>query len=135
MPTINYITPISTTNGNFKQSNCMDQGFCIEFDQNIGVSCDDNDICTSNDKIQTDCTCQGIFMDEDNDGTCDAKDICLKAQNLVVAAMTMIYVQSMTKSKQTAHVAAFSWMKTMMVLAMPRISALKVQNLVVAAMI
>ncbi|HQV97906.1 MAG TPA: hypothetical protein PLE29_09595 [Saprospiraceae bacterium] len=79
MPTINYITPISTTNGNFKQSNCMDQGFCIEFDQNIGVSCDDNDICTSNDKIQTDCTCQGIFMDEDNDGTCDAKDICPKS--------------------------------------------------------
>ncbi len=79
MPTINYITPISTTNGNFKQSNCMDQGFCIEFDQNIGVSCDDNDICTTNDKIQTDCICQGIFMDEDNDGTCDAKDICPKS--------------------------------------------------------
>ena len=76
MPTINYITPISNTNGNFKMSDCMEQGFCIEYDANIGSLCDDNDVCTTDDTIQPNCTCAGIFQDEDGDGTCDANDIC-----------------------------------------------------------
>ncbi len=76
MPTINYITPISNTNGNFKMSDCMEQGFCIAYDANIGTLCDDNDVCTKDDKIQVDCTCKGIFQDEDADGTCDENDKC-----------------------------------------------------------
>ena len=76
MPTINYITPISNTNGNFKMSDRMEQGFCIEYDANIGSLCDDNDVCTTDDTIQPNCTCAGIFQDEDGDGTCDANDIC-----------------------------------------------------------
>ncbi|MBK7635223.1 MAG: hypothetical protein IPJ13_13785 [Saprospiraceae bacterium] len=59
IPTINYITPISATNGNFKPSNCMDQGYCIKFDKNIGTPCDDGKPCTIDDKIQPDCTCRG----------------------------------------------------------------------------
>ena len=42
----------------------------------IGAVCSDNDACTTNDIIQSDCTCAGTFADADNDGTCDANDLC-----------------------------------------------------------
>ncbi len=61
IPTINYITPISDTNGNFKNSDCMDQGYCIKFDKNIGDPCDDGKPCTKDDKIQLDCNCRGMI--------------------------------------------------------------------------
>jgi gliding motility-associated-like protein len=41
-----------------------------------GSACDDGDVCTTGDVIQTDCTCAGTFTDTDNDGTCDANDLC-----------------------------------------------------------
>jgi hypothetical protein len=42
----------------------------------LGSPCDDGDPCTLNDSIQADCICSGAFADGDNDGTCDANDLC-----------------------------------------------------------
>ncbi len=53
--------------------------FTEEVSQTITVlitACDDNDPCTVNDLIQSDCSCAGTFADGDNDGTCDANDLC-----------------------------------------------------------
>ncbi|QQR85306.1 MAG: T9SS type A sorting domain-containing protein [Flavobacteriales bacterium] len=41
-----------------------------------GTACDDNDDCTTNDVYDTNCQCAGTFADADNDGTCDADDLC-----------------------------------------------------------
>ena len=41
-----------------------------------GTACNDNDDCTINDIFNADCMCVGTFMDSDNDGVCDADDIC-----------------------------------------------------------
>ncbi|MEO8067819.1 MAG: hypothetical protein ABI599_09025, partial [Flavobacteriales bacterium] len=41
-----------------------------------GTSCNDNDACTVNDVYQGNCLCAGTFADADNDGTCDANDLC-----------------------------------------------------------
>ena len=49
---------------------------CPSIQKNIGDPCDDNDVCTIDDEIQSDCTCEGTFQDSDGDGTCDALDIC-----------------------------------------------------------
>ena len=40
------------------------------------TSCDDLDPCTINDLFQSDCSCLGTFADYDNDGICDAEDVC-----------------------------------------------------------
>ena len=42
----------------------------------VGQSCNDNDSCTTNDVYDANCNCVGVFMDADNDGVCDANDIC-----------------------------------------------------------
>lgn len=42
----------------------------------VGASCNDNSQCTTNDVFNSNCQCQGTFQDADNDGTCDAFDIC-----------------------------------------------------------
>jgi len=39
-----------------------------------GTACDDGDDCTTNDTLDADCNCIGIFQDADNDGVCDAED-------------------------------------------------------------
>jgi len=41
-----------------------------------GIPCDDNDDCTVFDKLDADCNCLGTFLDIDNDGVCDADDVC-----------------------------------------------------------
>ncbi len=41
-----------------------------------GTTCDDGDDCTTGDVYDTDCNCAGKIEDGDNDGICDAKDIC-----------------------------------------------------------
>jgi hypothetical protein len=41
-----------------------------------GTTCDDGDACTTDDVYDTNCACAGIFQDTDNDGTCDANDLC-----------------------------------------------------------
>ncbi|MFT6783772.1 MAG: hypothetical protein ACJA1A_003713, partial [Saprospiraceae bacterium] len=51
--------------------------FCDNCDgTTIGNSCDDGDACTTNDVIDANCNCAGTFADADNDGVCDADDIC-----------------------------------------------------------
>jgi len=42
----------------------------------VGTPCDDNDDCTVYDILDVDCSCVGIYVDTDNDGVCDAEDIC-----------------------------------------------------------
>lgn len=42
----------------------------------VGTACDDGDACTMNDRIVAECNCQGEFQDSDNDGVCDADDVC-----------------------------------------------------------
>jgi len=38
--------------------------------------CDDSNPCTINDLYDENCTCAGTFADADNDGACDANDLC-----------------------------------------------------------
>jgi hypothetical protein len=42
----------------------------------IGATCDDGLVCTNNELIDANCNCVGTEMDSDNDGVCDALDIC-----------------------------------------------------------
>ena len=66
------------TSGETIQADCSCGGTydCPSIQANIGDSCDDGDNCTINDEVQSDCSCSGTFQDSDNDGTCDANDIC-----------------------------------------------------------
>ncbi len=42
----------------------------------VGFPCDDGLACTTNDVIDVNCNCVGVFQDSDNDGVCDANDQC-----------------------------------------------------------
>jgi len=42
----------------------------------IGTECNDWDACTIDDRYNTNCECEGIYLDTDNDGVCDADDLC-----------------------------------------------------------
>ncbi len=42
----------------------------------IGTECNDWDACTIDDRYDANCECVGIFLDSDNDGICDANDLC-----------------------------------------------------------
>lgn len=41
-----------------------------------GNTCNDGNACTENDIIDVNCNCVGTFADDDNDGVCNANDIC-----------------------------------------------------------
>jgi hypothetical protein len=41
-----------------------------------GTACDDGDDCTTGDVFDSNCNCVGTLADSDNDGVCDADDIC-----------------------------------------------------------
>jgi hypothetical protein len=43
---------------------------------NPGASCNDNNACTINDVVGSNCQCAGTFQDSDSDGICDANDNC-----------------------------------------------------------
>jgi hypothetical protein len=43
---------------------------------NPGASCNDNNACTINDVVGSNCQCAGTFQDSDSDGVCDANDNC-----------------------------------------------------------
>ncbi len=45
-------------------------------DNLIGTACDDGNVCTTNDVYDANCNCTGVSADSDNDGVCDANDIC-----------------------------------------------------------
>ena len=40
----------------------------------VGQSCNDNDPCTVNDRLDASCNCVGIFQDSDGAGICDSQD-------------------------------------------------------------
>ena len=60
----------SACNYNFTAN--MDDGSCTF----PGEACDDGDDCTYEDAYNAACTCVGIFVDTDGDGTCDVEDEC-----------------------------------------------------------
>lgn len=41
-----------------------------------GTACDDGDACTSGDVYDSNCDCVGTIVDSDNDGVCNAEDVC-----------------------------------------------------------
>ncbi len=53
--------------------NCNAQQECPNGDI-VGAACDDMDDCTVDDTVLEDCTCEGTFLDTDNDGICDADE-------------------------------------------------------------
>ncbi len=57
---------------------------CLYVDCNIaGSTCDDGDPCTTNDTLDENCFCSGTYADGDNDGVCDANDICLSGDDAI----------------------------------------------------
>jgi len=42
----------------------------------VDTPCDDNNACTGNDVLDANCNCAGTYEDSDNDGVCDADDVC-----------------------------------------------------------
>ncbi|MBK8499201.1 MAG: hypothetical protein IPL52_10360 [Flavobacteriales bacterium] len=44
-------------------------GIARDLQANFGSPCDDGDACTTSDVTQLDCTCAGVFTDNDGDGT------------------------------------------------------------------
>jgi len=63
----------STTN-DIWQSDCTCKGTPI---CTIGATCDDGNLCTTGETFDANCNCTGgIIGDIDNDGVCDAEDIC-----------------------------------------------------------
>ncbi|MCH9033192.1 MAG: S8 family serine peptidase, partial [Planctomycetes bacterium] len=57
---------------------CMNLLGCVYNGEGITVPCDDGDACTTRDECLGDAngTCVGTFSDSDDDGVCDAEDIC-----------------------------------------------------------
>ena len=51
---------------------------CNDNDGNAypGAPCTDSDVCTTDDILDANCNCLGIFADSDGDGVCDANDVC-----------------------------------------------------------
>ncbi len=50
---------------------CIQTTSCTE-----GATCDDGDACTTGDVYDANCNCAGTFQDADNDGVCNANDVC-----------------------------------------------------------
>ncbi|MEO8590684.1 MAG: hypothetical protein ABI432_15015, partial [Flavobacteriales bacterium] len=75
----------SATINDIIQENCLCAGTLLGNDCNgvpggpavPGTSCNDNNVCTTGDVFDANCLCVGTFADADEDGTCDADDVCL----------------------------------------------------------
>ncbi len=63
--------------------NKIDPGTCGCGNPEPGSPCNDGDVCTVNDVIDSNCNCTGILLDSDNDGTCDAQDGCPNDPNKI----------------------------------------------------
>ncbi len=50
----------------------------------VGGTCNDNNACTINDIINTNCQCVGSNQDSDNDGVCDGLDSCPNLNNNLI---------------------------------------------------
>ncbi len=77
----NFEMPL-TTCGDIPAGYTLDNTDCNDGDalNYPFASCDDGDPCTIEDVIQSDCSCAGFFADSDEDGTCDAQDLCPGSQ-------------------------------------------------------
>ncbi len=49
-----------------------------------GIPCDDENACTTGDVYDSNCTCEGTFVDSDNDGICDGNDSCPNQDDAVI---------------------------------------------------
>lgn len=52
----------------------------------IGGTCNDNNVCTTNDTFDSSCNCVGTNMDSDNDGICDGLDVCPNLDDSLVGS-------------------------------------------------
>ncbi len=51
----------------------------------VGAPCDDGDICTSGETYDSNCNCTGgTYLDNDNDGICNAQDSCPNLNNNLI---------------------------------------------------
>lgn len=50
----------------------------------IGSACNDNDVCTVDDQLDSSCNCVGTFLDSDNDTVCDFNDVCPGFDDLLI---------------------------------------------------
>ena len=57
-------------------ASCDNYNVCNENNCILGSPCNDNDSCTVNDVLDSNCNCSGTYQDSDNDGVCDANDVC-----------------------------------------------------------
>jgi hypothetical protein len=74
----NFEMPLTTCDVVIPEGYTLDNTDCNDGDalNYPFASCDDGDPCTIEDVIQLDCTCAGFFADSDEDGACDANDLC-----------------------------------------------------------
>ena len=49
---------------------------CDEYDCKTGSSCDDGNVCTTDDRYDAECNCIGVEGDDDLDGVCNVLDQC-----------------------------------------------------------
>ncbi len=63
--------------------NKIDPGTCGCGNPEPGSPCNDGDVCTTGDVIDSNCNCTGVLLDSDNDGTCDAQDGCPNDPNKI----------------------------------------------------
>ncbi len=52
--------------------------------KSVGGSCNDNNACTINDVVDSNCNCTGTNQDSDNDGVCDGLDSCPNLNNALI---------------------------------------------------
>ncbi len=71
-----FITVTDLDGADYNVTVTCSNGCFYYVSQEGATSCDDGDVCTINDMLDADCNCVGTYSDWDDDGVCDALDIC-----------------------------------------------------------